>query len=167
LENEMNGHHDTVLQAAARLIEMAAVVGAFDPLALIQVATGDADASHNDNLLDELARHSDEVPVNGGYLWQLKGDARRNALATLGRSGRLLAIIAATPPAVSDRFGKHLQAVLGQDRNDLLHNLPSADLNDLAIALDFARDSLSLSWSSFLPEDPRAVLARRYADTSA
>lgn len=157
-------HHSSTSDNPTRLVEMAAVVGEFDPLALVKLATGRTDVSGDtlDSLLNELARLSDEVPREGGYNWKLKPDPRRKTIATLGHKGRLLAIVAATPPSDFDRFGRHLQAVLRQDRNDTLADLPINDLCDISIALDFARDCLGLLWNSFLPEDPRAVLARIY-----
>lgn len=160
--SEPDGHHGITRDDSQRLVEMAAVLGEFDPLALLTVAFGQIDLPEKvlDGLLDDLARASSEVHAPEGVRWKLREDARRAAIAALGRSGRLEAVIAMTPPAEHDGFGRQLQTVLRRDRNVRLADLSREDLHALALALDFARYSLDVSWRDFLPEDPRAVLSR-------
>jgi hypothetical protein len=152
-------------EVAARVIEKAAVVGVFNPLVLMRSATKLFELPDEivDPVLNELARLVNEVPGDEGYDWQMTADDRRRTLAALGRQGTLLAIIDDTPPLDRDDLGRHLQAVLRQERNDDVGDLSRDDLTHMAISVNFARDSLGFEWSDFLSENPWDVIARKSA----
>lgn len=126
---------ESLLQGRAmRLIEHAAVLGTFEPGALLDRIQ---DGAERRAMLQQLAPHCDEVGVGDDYQWRLKPDQRRHTLARLREEQRLVEIAAAARPADADVFGRHLRAaLLGQPPGALPTASPALD--ELRQALQFA-----------------------------
>lgn len=93
-------------------LERAALLGAFDPLALL----GDgAHVAGTRGLLGKLAERCDELPLGDALHWRLKPDERRRQLQLLQQGQRLQALAANAQPVPGDVFGRQLRsAVLGE-----------------------------------------------------
>ncbi len=159
---------DEVAVLASELRRRAALLGRFDPLALVTGIDGAPRGEEGDRLVDQalnrLSREIDEIVAEGGTFWRLNADARRAALADLVATGNLRKMLASLPEDREDRFGSFLRRALasrgkrGEPKNPAA--LDPDGLMDWALARDFAEGALgSLAATNAL--NPRLALARR------
>ena len=95
------------------LLEQAALIGPFDPLALLPGGASDAVRAE---VLMRLGRVVEEEVVDGQPRWTLKAGARRQVIAGLADTGDARRIVKRAPPP-DDAFGAALQSALtGRDR---------------------------------------------------
>lgn len=163
----MTGNIESPELIAAAVRRRAAVVGAFDPIRLLEeVAPGHRDEPIEDRIFSALATSIEEVRGAKEMLWRLQPEARRQALHELVARNELDRTIALTKPQQGDRFGEILQATLrtGVACNDAsMQKMSQDELMLQALALDFAR-SLPVRKNAAKQKpaiDPRVLLARQ------
>ncbi len=101
-----------MVENAQNDLTRAALLGAFDPRAIIDVTAKDADARQR-----ALAARATEVQVGRHWLWALTADARREGLARLPRTkADRRALLAELPPGEGDAMAEALRDVLGGGR---------------------------------------------------
>lgn len=120
---------------ADEALDRVAVLGLFEP---DDVLPRTLDRDDRARALNALATESDEGARGRGHLWQLKPDARRNALERLQRSRRLQRTIDANPPRRDDRFGIWLQRAL-QGTAGSIGKLRTDELRELLTAVEFTQ----------------------------
>lgn len=152
---------------AATLWRHAAVVGTFDPAALLaEVAPRKREEAVEDSIFSVLSASVEEVSDGESVLWRLQPEARRQALKELAARDELDRVIALTKPQEGDRFGQILQATLKKGRAGKgvsMRRLSTDDLMLQALALDFTR-SLPARRNTVAQKpaiDPRILLARQ------
>lgn len=94
--------------SSARLFEQAAILGSFDPRALVNSSKSEEPRTD----LRLLANYCDEVEMNDDLWWRLKPDPRREMLARLHAEKRLIMVAKEAKPMPADRFGQWLRAAL-------------------------------------------------------
>lgn len=160
---------DEVAALVVELRQRAALLGRFDPLALVagaetRLGGGEEGARLADQALNRLSREIDEVVSESGTFWRLNADARRVGLADLVATGNLRKMLASVPADLEDRFGTFLRRSLaGKSQRGEPRGLSTLDpdgLMDWALARDFAEGALGRPAHKGA-RTPRLVLARR------
>lgn len=99
------------------LLEQAALLGPFDPLALLSDRLS---GRVKTEVLIRLGRVIEEQVVDGQPRWTLKAGERRRVIAGLADIGAARRIVVRAPPPKDDAFGQALQSALtGRDRSAL------------------------------------------------
>ncbi|MFG1362835.1 hypothetical protein [Xanthobacter versatilis] len=103
----------TPADIAKAFCDRAAVVGAFDPWALLAaVAPSLDDIAVEDAVLSLVSPQVEEVMEGTAVLWRLKPEPRREALDRLAARKLLDGVITAARPRPQDLFGAYLQSTL-------------------------------------------------------
>jgi hypothetical protein len=147
------------LGASARLIldevlDRAALVGTFDPLAIVPEAPGQ---EIRFQILDELAVQCEEIESHGHVLWRLVPDERRLILSRLSDAGRLKEVASSARSIETDKFGEYL---LNGALGTLELEEGEADLSSLHAAVQFVQP---LAPSAPSPRDVEVQLRREEA----
>ncbi|UIJ70327.1 hypothetical protein [Aurantimonas sp. HBX-1] len=141
-----------------RAVDRAALMGAFNPLELIDEVK---DPEGQRLLLGTIGTLSKELPGREP-VWQLQADARRELLRDLSDRGELEEMAGQARTAPDDRLGRFLVAML---RGDTV--LPGAvrpnELDALHTAIEFARDVRA---GIDGPQKVETILAQRDFDES-
>ncbi|MFG1288250.1 hypothetical protein [Xanthobacter versatilis] len=157
----------TPADIAKAFCDRAAVVGAFDPWALLAaVAPSLDDIAVEDAVLSLVSPQVEEVMEGTAVLWRLKPEPRREALDRLAARKLLDGVITAARPRPQDLFGAYLQSTLVNGAPTLTVSKRAASDDELrlqALALDFAEPIPALKPKAAKPGvlDPRILIARR------
>lgn len=97
--------------AARVILEQAALHGAYDPR---EIAAHDG--AVDPNLVAQLSDVSEELEEDGRMLWRVRGDARRDILASMAQAGRLGQALGEVQLRPDDLIGRYLVDALSGDR---------------------------------------------------
>ncbi|MFD6319850.1 hypothetical protein [Methylorubrum thiocyanatum] len=121
-------------EVVAHARRQAAMVGAFDPLAVLP-----ADLASDDQelVLGELLPDCREEVIGGRVLWFMLPDARRREVAAMPQTAAERRAMAAEALTPMDSFGRHIRCALVGESVDL-GDFRVADLDDMQKANQFA-----------------------------